>query len=198
MIPSIFVSIWRPSAHDRGGFLVQHGFRSRPMWLDWRLLNPVIRVSDLKNVLGPYQHAEGLAQRCEARSSRIERLCVEENPRRSDSADIVVGIGCIHVYPYAGYRQEASTRDFHLEFCSSMIAFPARWPSGVGDSDCVLRRFRIWDSDCLRSGGGFGAAPKATPTNSSTTVCRHRARCAAGSRACRNQQWKCAARCVIR
>ena len=27
-------------------------FRSRPMWLDWRLLNPVIRVSDLKDVLG--------------------------------------------------------------------------------------------------------------------------------------------------
>jgi hypothetical protein len=33
--------------------------------LDSRLLNPALRVSDFKDVLGPYQHAEDLAQYAE-------------------------------------------------------------------------------------------------------------------------------------
>jgi hypothetical protein len=43
----------RPSAHDRGGFLVQTPLQtSTPRGLDWRLLNPALRVSKLKYVLG--------------------------------------------------------------------------------------------------------------------------------------------------
>jgi hypothetical protein len=33
--------------------------------LDSRLLNPALRVSDFKDVLGPYRHAEDLAQYAE-------------------------------------------------------------------------------------------------------------------------------------
>jgi hypothetical protein len=52
--PSIFVSMGRPSARDRGGFPVQTPLQaSTHIGLDWRLLNPALRVSNLKYVLGP-------------------------------------------------------------------------------------------------------------------------------------------------
>ena len=42
------------SAHDRGGFLVETPLQtSTDIGLDWRLLNPALRVSNLKYVLGP-------------------------------------------------------------------------------------------------------------------------------------------------
>ena len=48
------------------GFLVQTPLQtSTHTGLDWRLLNPARRVSNLKCVLGPWQHAEGLARYAE-------------------------------------------------------------------------------------------------------------------------------------
>ena len=41
--------MWKSSAHDRGGFLVQHRFEVDISRL--RLLNPALRVSNLKDVL---------------------------------------------------------------------------------------------------------------------------------------------------
>jgi hypothetical protein len=48
------------------GFLVQTRLQaSAHTGLDWRLLNPARRVSNLKCVLGPWQHAEDLARYAE-------------------------------------------------------------------------------------------------------------------------------------
>jgi hypothetical protein len=56
---------------------VQHRFGRRPRQARWRLLNPALSISDLKDVPGPYQHAEKFSAIQNSATNAISRLGVE-------------------------------------------------------------------------------------------------------------------------